>query len=137
LPIGKKLTRYSYNLTLIEAFAIVFSDSLLAEGSINERLRGIREEYGEYSRKIYIGGLIGTKGDAYNPDESLSTAEAKSFHRFQVEKLTKAGVDFLIAQTLPAMAKNPSCLSPYFPYFSADFWIKWINSSRFLAPNFL
>lgn len=66
-------------------------------------LSGIRDEYGEYSREIYIGGLIGTKGNAYNPDESLSTSEAKSFHRFQVEKLTKAGVDFLIAQTLPAV----------------------------------
>lgn len=62
----------------------------------------IRKEYGEYSKQIFIGGLIGCKGDAYKPDESLSTREAVSFHRWQVKKLFEAGVDFFIVETLPA-----------------------------------
>jgi S-methylmethionine-dependent homocysteine/selenocysteine methylase len=62
----------------------------------------IRQQYGPYAKKIFIGGLMGCKGDAYKPEEGLSKEEAISFHRVQVEALAKAGVDFLIAQTMPA-----------------------------------
>ncbi|MCP5053759.1 MAG: homocysteine S-methyltransferase family protein [bacterium] len=64
---------------------------------------GIREQYGDYAWKVFIGGLIGCKGDAYKPEESLSTKEAMAFHRYQIDALAKSGVDFLIGQTLPAI----------------------------------
>ena len=67
-------------------------------------LSSIREEFGNYSNKIFIGGLIGCAGDAYNPDETLNVTEAKEFHSFQLKKLAEAGVDFFLASTLPAFS---------------------------------
>ena len=33
----------------------------------------IRDEYGAYARRVFVGGLIGCTGDAYKPEEGLST----------------------------------------------------------------
>lgn len=68
-------------------------------------LENIRSQYGEYSRKVYIGGLIGCKGDAYEPNKALSKEEAYIFHGCQAQFLAETGVDFLIAQTLPAISE--------------------------------
>jgi homocysteine S-methyltransferase len=65
----------------------------------------IREQYGEYARKVFLGGLLGCKGDAYKPGEALSAVEATSFHAVQVQALAEAGVDFLFAGTLPALSE--------------------------------
>lgn len=65
-------------------------------------LTSLRSEYGEFSRKILVGGLLACKGDAYDPSESLSTDDAERFHRDQVEVLAESGVDYLLAATLPA-----------------------------------
>ncbi|MCX6150896.1 MAG: homocysteine S-methyltransferase family protein [Ignavibacteriales bacterium] len=65
----------------------------------------IRKSYGEYAEKVFIGGLIGCKGDAYNPDEALSREDAEEFHSYQLRTLANAGVDFLIASTLPAVSE--------------------------------
>lgn len=70
-----------------------------------EFLAGIREQYGKYAKKIFIGGLIGCKGDAYKPEEALSTFQSEKFHLYQIERLVSAGVDFLIADTLPAISE--------------------------------
>ena len=53
--------------------------------------------------EIKIGGLIGCKNDCYLPNEGLSMLEAEQFHQWQIEQLTQAGVDFLIAETLPSL----------------------------------
>ncbi|MHC4725321.1 MAG: homocysteine S-methyltransferase family protein [Planctomycetota bacterium] len=50
---------------------------------------------------IKIGGLVGCKNDCYKPEEGLSVSEAEIFHSWQIEQLAQAGVDFLIAETLP------------------------------------
>lgn len=68
-------------------------------------LENIRNQYGEYKSKIYIGGLIGCRGDAYNPGEALTKEAAYAFHLYQAKFLAEAGVDFLIAQTLPATSE--------------------------------
>ncbi|MHA1953949.1 MAG: homocysteine S-methyltransferase family protein [Candidatus Heimdallarchaeaceae archaeon] len=68
-------------------------------------LSDIREKYGNYSKKIFIGGLIGCKGDAYKPEEALSSEEAYIFHAPQVEALAEAGVDFLTATGLPSASE--------------------------------
>ncbi len=65
-------------------------------------LRGIAADYGEYAERIRMGGLTGCKGDAYRPEEALSEREARDFHSFQIGALARAGVDFLIAATLPS-----------------------------------
>lgn len=65
----------------------------------------IRESYGSYADRIYIGGLTGCRGDAYRPEESLSEEEATAYHRPQVQALSDAGADFLMAATLPAVTE--------------------------------
>jgi homocysteine S-methyltransferase len=45
------------------------------------------------------------RGDAYRPEEALSPAEAAEFHSWQAEALAAAGVDFLLASTLPALSE--------------------------------
>jgi homocysteine S-methyltransferase len=52
---------------------------------------------------IKIGGLIGCKNDCYLPEEGLSLNEARDFHKWQINQLAGAGVDFLIAVTLPSV----------------------------------
>jgi S-methylmethionine-dependent homocysteine/selenocysteine methylase len=82
-----------------------FSD----QGDINrdgvEFLDNIRESYGDYSRSIYIGGLMACRGDAYRPEEALSIDAAAEFHAEQAARLAGSGVDFIKAATLPAVSE--------------------------------
>jgi S-methylmethionine-dependent homocysteine/selenocysteine methylase len=50
---------------------------------------------------IKIGGIVGCKNDCYKPEEGLSASEAEQYHAWQISRLERAGVDFLIAETLP------------------------------------
>jgi S-methylmethionine-dependent homocysteine/selenocysteine methylase len=50
---------------------------------------------------ILVGGLIGCRNDCYRPEEGLPADEARAFHAWQLERLARAGADFLIAETLP------------------------------------
>jgi homocysteine S-methyltransferase len=68
-------------------------------------LRALREEAGDRGADVFVGGLVGCRGDAYRPEEALSRAEAAAFHAPHVEALARAGVDFLVAQTLPALSE--------------------------------
>ncbi|HZW39726.1 MAG TPA: homocysteine S-methyltransferase family protein [Ignavibacteriaceae bacterium] len=84
----------------------------------------IRQEYGTFADKIFIGGLIGVKGDSYNPSEALSIENSFNFHTYQIKNLYDAGVDFIFASTLPSLtealgiAQAASELSaPYFLSF--------------------
>ena len=52
---------------------------------------------------VKIGGLIGCKNDCYLPEQALSTDEAKTFHRWQIDQLVSGGADFLLAATLPSV----------------------------------
>lgn len=69
-------------------------------------LNEIRSQYKEYGEKIFIGGLMGCKGDSYKPGEASSTIDAFHFHQTQAKKLTAAGVDFLFAATMPAFTES-------------------------------
>ena len=63
----------------------------------------LRNSYGKYAKKVAICGLLSCRGDAYNQAEALSAAEAHEFHAWQATKLAEAGVDLLLAATLPAL----------------------------------
>lgn len=67
-------------------------------------LSDLRAGYGN-SPDIYIGGLIGVRGDAYKPEQALSRLEAESFHAHQLTALAEAGVDFLYAAPIPAVTE--------------------------------
>jgi homocysteine S-methyltransferase len=64
-------------------------------------LEQIRSASGEYSAKVYIGGLMGCRGDAYKPHEALTREAARAFHAFQAGALCRAGADYLLASTMP------------------------------------
>jgi homocysteine S-methyltransferase len=68
-------------------------------------LDALRKSYGGYAEKIVIGGLMSCRGDAYSPADALAVDEALAFHAWQAEKLADAGVDFLLAATLPAFSE--------------------------------
>jgi S-methylmethionine-dependent homocysteine/selenocysteine methylase len=68
-------------------------------------LERIRERQGADGGEIRIGGTIGCRNDCYRPEEGLETDEAERFHQWQVDQLAQAGVDFLIAETLPNVAE--------------------------------
>ena len=65
----------------------------------------LRREYGEYRRKVTICGLLSCRGDAYKPGEALTAAESRTYHAWQAEALAAAGVDLLLAATLPALGE--------------------------------
>ena len=86
-------------------------------------LRASREK----DTPIFIGGLVGCKYDCYKPDLGLTTSAAQSFHQEQVHQLAEAGVDFLLAATLPAVPEAcgialamASTAMPYFISFVID-----------------
>lgn len=68
-------------------------------------LDGLRTSYGVYAQKVVICGLLSCHGDAYNPEEALETDVAFEFHSWQAMKLSEAGVDFLLAATLPSYSE--------------------------------
>lgn len=73
----------------------------------------LRSEYEDYADRIFIGGLMGCHGDAYDPSDALSTAEAASYHPAQARALADAGVDFLMAATLPSITEAIGVASAY------------------------
>ncbi len=82
-----------------------FADAAAVNGDSVRFLAGIRAGYGHYAGRIFLGGLMGCRGDAYNPAAALSPDEAAEFHRPQARALVGAGVDFLLAATLPAFSE--------------------------------
>lgn len=64
-------------------------------------MKQIRDDCKTAKATILIGGLMGCKNDCYRPQEGLSASESEQFHAWQINQLAMAGVDFLVAETLP------------------------------------
>jgi len=64
-------------------------------------MKNLRDAQDPGATMIKIGGLVGCKNDCYKPEEGLSVSESETFHSWQIDQLAQAGVDFLIAETLP------------------------------------
>jgi homocysteine S-methyltransferase len=76
-------------------------DRLNGEGA---RLLGdLRREREGGAAPILVGGLLGCAGDAYRPEEGLGEEDSFRYHLPQATALAEAGVDFLLASTLPAL----------------------------------
>jgi homocysteine S-methyltransferase len=60
-----------------------------------------------YNRQppVIVGGLMACRGDAYKPQEALDARSAEAFHRPQARSLAAAGVDYIMAATLPAFGE--------------------------------
>ena len=68
-------------------------------------LFGLRDRYGDYARQVAVCGLMSCRGDAYKPAEAMTACAAAEFHAWQADALAAAGVDFLLAATLPALSE--------------------------------
>lgn len=65
-------------------------------------LEAVRAAAGDHAPRVFLGALLGCRGDAYRPVEALDVASAERFHRPQAEALAGAAPDFILAATLPA-----------------------------------
>jgi S-methylmethionine-dependent homocysteine/selenocysteine methylase len=90
-------------------------------------MKRIRDDWSPWEENILIGGVIGCRNDCYKPEEGLSAEEADDFHSWQTNKLAEAGVDFLIAETLPSVPEGKGIAQamsrsgiPYFICFVID-----------------
>lgn len=68
-------------------------------------LRGVVEGYAGYADQVVICGLMSCRGNAYRPGDAMDVGGAARFHSWQAGKLAAAGVDFLLAATLPAVGE--------------------------------
>lgn len=66
-------------------------------------MKELRDRQGPKDQTTKIGGMVGCKNDCYKPQEGLSASESERFHSWQIFQLAQAGVDFLIAETLPSV----------------------------------
>jgi len=69
-------------------------------------MRDLQKRSQTSNSEIFIGALIGPKNDCYSPEQALSEDAAYDFHRWQIEELARAGVDCIIAQTIPAVSEG-------------------------------
>ena len=77
----------------------------LDESVIKENVEALREIKANAGTEMYIGGLMGCRGDAYTGEGALGTQEARSFHAWQADLFKEAGTDFLYAGIMPVLAE--------------------------------
>lgn len=65
-------------------------------------LCGVRERRAA-GCEMYVGGLMGCRGDAYTGAEAMDTEEARFFHLWQARLFAEAGADFLYAGIMPTL----------------------------------
>lgn len=77
-----------------------YNESIIADNV--DFLRSIKEAA---NVDMYIGGLMGCKGDAYTGEEALNLEEAIDFHSWQAGLFKSAKVDFLYAGIMPVLTE--------------------------------
>jgi len=75
-----------------------------------QELRKVNIEAVEFAKKlrnkhasdqtVLINGVVGPRGDGYNPSSIMSPCEAKSYHQFQVDIFSQCKVDMVTALTI-------------------------------------
>ncbi len=68
-------------------------------------MRDLQKRWQNPASEIFIGGLIGPKNDCYKAEQALGEGAAYDYHAWQIELLAEAGVDCLVAQTMPAVSE--------------------------------
>ena len=98
LPLLSLAPTWRANLDRLAASAFAGRD---LNGDAVRFLQEIRSASGDYGAKVYVGGLMGCRGDAYKPQEALGRETARAFHAVQAAALCGAGADYLMASTMP------------------------------------
>jgi len=73
---------------------------------IAENVKFLRDIQLNSGIEMYIGGLMGCKGDAYTGAGALTRQEAHVFHSWQANEFLKAGVDYLYAGIMPTLFES-------------------------------
>ena len=73
------------------------------ETIVQDNVAFLRRLQKQWGGEVYVGGLMGCRGDAYTGVGSLSESEALTFHRWQTEQFRQAEVDFLLAGIMPTL----------------------------------
>lgn len=58
----------------------------------------MRSEFGK-GLNVLINGVVGPRGDGYDPKSIMTAEDARAYHGFQVDILARAGVDMVTALT--------------------------------------
>lgn len=74
-----------------------------SENIILDNVRFLKDIQKNSGIEMYVGGLVGCKGDAYTGAGALDEKEAIEFHRWTVERFQKADVDFMFAGIMPCL----------------------------------
>ena len=80
-----------------------FGESLLTDAVAF--MRQLQNEHQDEHSPLILGGLIAPKNDCYTPEQALTVDAAKEYHSWQIERLALAGVDCIVAQTVPALSE--------------------------------
>ncbi len=68
-------------------------------------LQALRQQRDAYAKKVFIAGVLGPRGNAYDPGDALPLEEADAYHMPQARALAEAGADLLYAATFPARSE--------------------------------
>lgn len=74
-----------------------------SENIIRDNVKFLRNIQRNSGIEMYVGGLMGCKGDAYTEEGALSERDAYVFHKWTAEQFEKAGADFLYAGIMPTL----------------------------------
>lgn len=70
---------------------------------IEDNVRFLKQLKEKTTATVYVGGLMGCKGDAYSKDDHLNIEDGFDFHLWQADLFKKAEVDFLYAGIMPTL----------------------------------
>lgn len=79
------------------------SASRFDEHIMDDNIQFLRQIQKATKTEMYIGALMGCKGDAYQATDVLTVEKAREFHSWQADLSAKAGTDFLFAGIMPAL----------------------------------
>ncbi|WP_242131442.1 homocysteine S-methyltransferase family protein [Aestuariivivens marinum] len=65
-----------------------------------KQLITLRDKHKDSIEGFIISGCVGTRGDGYSVNESMTTDEAQKYHSFQIEALKAGGADMISAITM-------------------------------------
>jgi S-methylmethionine-dependent homocysteine/selenocysteine methylase len=80
-------------------------ESAFTEQIIKDNIVFLQEIKNRTKVAMFVGGLMGCKGDAYKGTEVLSIEQAISFHSWQANLFRAAGAEFLFAGIMPALSE--------------------------------
>lgn len=81
-------------------FSAGFNESIIKANT--DFLKEVRKKH-KKTQPVFIGGLMGCKGDAYTGEGSLSEEDAFLFNSWQANLFAKENIDFLYAGIMPCV----------------------------------